>query len=72
MSAHTMHFSTSIWGPDASVFNPDRWLQPDSKDMEQYFVPFSKGTRSCIGMKYANLFCFCLFLSLSLSFSFSR
>lgn len=53
MSAHTMHLSTSIWGPDASVFNPDRWLQPGGKDMDQYFVPFSKGTRSCIGMKYA-------------------
>ncbi|PLN85305.1 cytochrome P450 [Aspergillus taichungensis] len=53
MSAYTMHLSTSVWGPDASVFNPDRWLQPGAKDMDQYFVPFSKGTRSCIGMNLA-------------------
>ncbi|KAM5385660.1 hypothetical protein ACJZ2D_000859 [Fusarium nematophilum] len=49
MSAHTMHSSTEIWGPDARFFNPDRWLAPDAKNLEKYMVSFSKGARMCLG-----------------------
>ncbi|KAL4916460.1 cytochrome P450 [Aspergillus aurantiobrunneus] len=57
MSAYTMHTSEEIWGPDARVFNPDRWLQPEAKSLEQYLVAFSKGARMCIGqnVSYAEI-----------------
>ena len=32
-------------------FVPDRWLQPESKALENCLVVFSKGPRSCIGIK---------------------
>jgi len=35
----------------AREFLPDRWLQPDSKSLENYLVVFSKGPRSCLGIK---------------------
>jgi cytochrome P450 len=39
--------------PSPDIFNPDRWLQPDSRKMERYLVNFSKGSRSCLGMNLA-------------------
>lgn len=51
MSAHTVHTNVGVWGPDARHFNPDRWLGPDAKKLEQYQVTFSKGNRMCIGQK---------------------
>jgi Cytochrome P450 len=32
-------------------FLPDRWLQPESKALESWLVAFSKGPRSCLGIK---------------------
>jgi cytochrome P450 len=32
-------------------FVPDRWLLPDSKALDPWLVSFSKGPRSCIGIK---------------------
>jgi cytochrome P450 len=43
-------FSEEIFAR-AHEFLPDRWLQPDSKSLESYLVVFSKGPRSCIGIK---------------------
>ncbi|OJJ52526.1 hypothetical protein ASPSYDRAFT_83075 [Aspergillus sydowii CBS 593.65] len=40
-------------GADARVFNPDRWLQPEAKHLEQYLCTFSKGARMCIGQNVA-------------------
>ncbi|KAI0265031.1 cytochrome P450 [Gloeopeniophorella convolvens] len=34
-------------------FLPDRWLQPDSKSLEYWLMPFSKGPRSCLGVNLA-------------------
>lgn len=46
-----MHTSTDLWGPDARIFNPDRWLAPEAKSLEQYQVAFSRGSRMCLGQK---------------------
>ncbi|KAJ5753488.1 uncharacterized protein N7511_007641 [Penicillium nucicola] len=53
MSAYTMHTSEEIWGVDARSFNPDRWLTPEAKSLEQYMCAFSKGTRMCLGQNLA-------------------
>ncbi|EXJ85668.1 hypothetical protein A1O1_06034 [Capronia coronata CBS 617.96] len=37
--------------PDPFVFNPDRWL--NNPGLDKYLVPFSRGTRQCIGMNLA-------------------
>ncbi|KAI9711926.1 MAG: hypothetical protein M1828_001768 [Chrysothrix sp. TS-e1954] len=45
----------SIWGPDASEFNPDRWFgdhQPANQNAYN-FVTFIHGPRSCIGQGFS-------------------
>ncbi|KAL5358774.1 cytochrome P450 [Aspergillus floccosus] len=54
ISAYTMNFSEELWGPDARTFNPERWLQAESKDLNQYLCTFSKGRRMCMGQNLAS------------------
>jgi hypothetical protein len=48
--------------PEPTVFDPERWLQEDSHDLDKYLVSFSKGPRSCLGIKsvykFVVAFCF--------------
>ncbi|OQE07963.1 hypothetical protein PENVUL_c011G00084 [Penicillium vulpinum] len=53
MSAYTMNNSVDAWGSDAHEFNPDRWIGPSSKDLEQWLCTFSKGARMCLGQTVA-------------------
>ena len=39
--------------PNPRMFDPNRWLQPGSERLEKYLVPFSKGTRQCLGINLA-------------------
>lgn len=40
--------------PEPMKFDPDRWLnQPEGRKLEKYLVPFSKGTRQCMGINLA-------------------
>lgn len=47
-----MHDNPTIF-PSPRAFKPDRWLQPDSAQLKKYLVPFSKGSRQCLGMQLA-------------------
>lgn len=54
-----LHRSEKIW-KNASVFDPDRWteerLNKELKyDLKNCFLPFSQGTRDCIGKNFALL-----------------
>lgn len=49
-NTHVMHRRTDIWGPDADVFNPDRWYE---KKVSWEYVPFNGGPRICIGQQFA-------------------
>lgn len=49
-----------VWGPDAHVFNPDRWLSANERNKDYpaigvvgNLMTFSSGTRSCIGWRFA-------------------
>jgi cytochrome P450 len=53
-SAPLVH-NDSIIFPNPLAFVPERWLREDGSynvAMERYLVSFSKGQRSCIGIKY--------------------
>jgi hypothetical protein len=45
-----VHFSEQIFFRPHE-FLPERWLQPESKALECCLVTFSKGPRSCLGIK---------------------
>lgn len=52
MSIWMMHRSPEIY-PDPAKFIPERWTSPEqSKKLDKYFVPFSRGSRMCVGMQY--------------------
>jgi hypothetical protein len=52
-----MQRNPNVWGPDAHLFNPDRWLD------DAYLAglplgayrPFERGPRNCIGQELATL-----------------
>ncbi|XP_018364624.1 PREDICTED: cytochrome P450 4C1-like [Trachymyrmex cornetzi] len=46
-----MHRNEKYW-PNPLMFNPDRFLQKKTNCIP-YYMPFSDGSRNCIGLKYA-------------------
>ena len=57
MSATDLHYNRNIF-PDPDVYKPERWIESTSEQkatMNQYHVPFSKGTRACIGQELARM-----------------
>lgn len=56
VSPYTIHRNKDLY-PDPDTFNPDRWI--DKSDPEQlrrlraYTIPFSQGSRACIGRHIA-------------------
>jgi len=46
-----------IW-PDPDAFVPERWLNKykGAEADRKAFIPFSAGSRSCIGQQYASLY----------------
>ncbi|OAG00677.1 putative cytochrome P450 [Paraphaeosphaeria sporulosa] len=57
MSMPDLHFNASIF-PSPHTFNPSRWIDSSPehlKEMNRYFVPFSKGSRSCLGIDVAKM-----------------
>lgn len=48
--------NTALWGDDADVFDPDRWLDARLRRFTEnpmMYTPFSGGPRICIGQNYA-------------------
>ena len=46
--------STSIWGPTAREFNPDRWINTKTPSSFEY-PAFHAGPRMCLGKNLAEL-----------------
>ncbi|PVG01509.1 cytochrome P450 [Serendipita vermifera] len=75
ISIAAVNRSTSIWGEDARVFNPDRWLDLPNAT---YLIPgvwgnqltFLGGPRGCIGFKFAIIEMKAILFSLLRTFEF--
>ncbi|KAF6758266.1 cytochrome P450 [Ephemerocybe angulata] len=52
MAQPFVHLNPDIF-PDPHRFDPERWLQEGSKELQNYIVAFSKGQRMCIGINLA-------------------
>ena len=50
MTPLLIHYSPSYF-EDPRIFKPERWL--DNPNLEKCFMPFSRGSRQCIGMNLA-------------------
>lgn len=51
MSAYYCHRDPDVFqNPDE--FLPERWLGEVTPEMKRNYVPFSKGSRRCLGTKY--------------------
>lgn len=46
-----MHRDRSVYGEDANVFRPERWL--DLKSVGWAYLPFNGGPRVCLGQQFA-------------------
>ncbi|PSR83219.1 cytochrome P450 [Coniella lustricola] len=52
----SLHRDTDIFGPDAEVYRPQRWLQADQrKDMDRYNLIYGGGSRICPGKQLAEM-----------------
>lgn len=53
MSGYLMQSNPIIY-PQPKEFNPDRWLGTYDPRMDHYLVPFSRGSRRCLGQQYVS------------------
>lgn len=52
MTSLLQHRDASLF-PDPLRFDPERWMGEGGRALERYLVPFSKGTRQCLGINLA-------------------
>ena len=52
MNNMDMHDDPSVFVNPKS-FEPERWLQPESIELQKQLAPFCRGTRACVGMNLA-------------------
>ncbi|CAH2092954.1 unnamed protein product [Euphydryas editha] len=53
VGAFALHRSQAVWGSNADEFDPDRFLPERSINRHPAaFIPFSYGSRNCIGRKF--------------------
>ncbi|KAI9035564.1 cytochrome P450 [Aspergillus affinis] len=50
MSIYQMHTDPAVWA-DPLEFRPERWLGSYDSRMDRNYVPFTKGSRACLGSK---------------------
>ncbi|KAI6119970.1 cytochrome P450 [Pisolithus croceorrhizus] len=55
-SVFLMHRRKDLWGPDAEIFDPDRFIDERLKYLTSnpfIFLPFNAGPRICLGQQFA-------------------
>jgi cytochrome P450 len=54
ISSYVAHRDSSIF-PSPEIYNPERWLGVEGKELQPYFIAFSAGARGCIGRNISYL-----------------
>ncbi|KAI4865035.1 cytochrome P450 [Hypoxylon rubiginosum] len=72
-SAETTNHDKNLWGPDAHVFNPNRWLGPGmaktgGATSNYAMLSFGAGPRNCIGQDFARATLHCLVAAMVATF----
>ena len=51
MNPHIIQMDKSVFGQDADVFRPERWLESEErcKAMDRAYISFGVGVRPCAG-----------------------
>ncbi|KAG9073273.1 hypothetical protein KI688_001065 [Linnemannia hyalina] len=52
-NTYAMGRDEKIWGPDAKVYNPFRWMEMKEKPTSSKFLSFHHGPRTCLGQGFA-------------------
>lgn len=55
VNAWVVHRRPEIFGHDANVFSPMRWLGPNAREMEKYLITFGAGYGQCPGRHLAHM-----------------
>ncbi|KAL1378039.1 hypothetical protein pipiens_004061 [Culex pipiens pipiens] len=54
ISFYQLHRDPDVWGPNADRFDPENFLPEKADQRHPYsFLPFSAGSRNCLGYRYA-------------------
>ncbi|XP_037931833.1 probable cytochrome P450 318a1 [Teleopsis dalmanni] len=70
LDVFNMQRDEAHWGPNAKKFDPEHFAESKSERHPYAFIPFSKGTRSCIGWRYSLLLTKIFLVKLISSFEF--
>lgn len=56
INVFSMHRDEKVWGPKAKTFYPEHFAPGNTKDINPYsYIPYSRGIRGCIGIKYSQV-----------------
>ncbi|XP_067615798.1 probable cytochrome P450 313a4 [Eurosta solidaginis] len=69
---YELHRRPEVWGPESKRFNPDNFLpEKIAKRPPCAYMAFSKGMRSCVGFRYADISMRVLLISVLRNLKFS-